>query len=358
MTNNNRLFIDECGYTGEDLFNIEQPVFVLASLYLPEEDCKELKCKFFSKIQAKELKHSRLSKYPRQQDMIIDFLRYMSQKSESVKFAIAHKRYVLVTKIVDLIIEPMAYEDGLDFYQDGLNIAFSNILFFLTQKLAGKQFYESMLQNFQKMMRKRTYEAYEAFFKPFLEKKFHKDLEELFVLLKAHHFRYGPNFLNTIPKGSLDIAFSEAFILVAYWSESIKGNFSLIHDKSSSMAKNKKAWNKVVNPNVPSKIVGYDRRKMTFPIRAEKTDFEDSKDFAGLQLVDLMAGAMARCMKWIIQGQNNNDEYAKELSSFLPKSFGGHMIWPGLEVTPEELGTIGPKGEDAIQYIINLIRDI
>ena len=40
-------------------------------------------------------------------------------------------------------------------------------------------------------------------------------------------------------------------------------------------------------------------------------------------LVDIMAGAMARCMKWIIQGQKDNDDYAKELSSFLPESLGG-----------------------------------
>ena len=124
MKRENRLFIDECGYTGEDLFNEDQPVFVLASFWLAEEYCVDLKHKYFSKVKAKELKHSRLSRYPAQQNMVIDFLRDIAKESDSVKFAIANKHYVLVTKIVDLLIEPMAYEDGLDFYQDGLNIAF------------------------------------------------------------------------------------------------------------------------------------------------------------------------------------------------------------------------------------------
>lgn len=358
MKRANRLFIDECGYTGEDLYNQDQPVFVLASIYLPEEHCAELKNKYFSKVKAIELKHSRLSRYPTQQDMIIDFLRNMVKESDSVKFAIAHKHYVLVTKIVDLIIEPMAYEDGLDFYQDGLNIAFSNILYLLTPKYAGEDFFKNMLLSFQRMMRERTDSAYEAFFRPLFENKFHKNLEELFIFIKAHHLRYGPTFLDTTPRESLEIAFAEAFVLVAEWSKFIQGNFSLIHDKSSGMAKNKKAWDKVLHPDVPPKVVGYDRRKMYFPIRAEKTDFERSHDFAGLQIVDILAGAMARCIKWSLQGKVDHDEYAKELFSFLPESFGGHMLWPSSEVTPDGLGTVGPKAEDAIQHFIELIRDI
>jgi len=358
MKHNEKLFIDECGYTGEDLYNHDQPVFVLASFHLPEDYCIHLKNEYFSKVQAKELKHSRLSKYPAQQNMVIDFLRRMTNESESVKFAIAHKHYVLITKIVDLLIEPMAHEDGLDFYQDGLNIAFSNMLYIQTKIHAGEDFFNNMLLCFQKMIRERTHSAYESFFKPIYETEFKDDLEEFLVPLKAYHFRYGPNELQTIPEEALDIAFSEAFNLVSYWSQSIQGNFFLIHDKSSNMAKNKKAWDRVVHPDVPPKVVGYDRRKMTFPLRAERTDFESSHDFAGLQLADILAGAMARCMKWHIQGEVNSDEYAKELFSFLPQSFGGHMLWPSAKVTPEALGTTGPKSDDPIQHIIELTKDL
>ncbi len=354
----NRLFIDECGYTGEDLFNQDQPVFVLASIYLPEGRCVELKRQYFSKVQAKELKHSRLSKYPNQQKMVIDFLRDMVKGSSSVKFAIAHKRYVLMTKIVDLLIEPMAYEDGLDFYDKGLNIAFSNMLFLQTQKLSGNVFFESMLYNFQRMMRERTYEAYESFFKPLFDTDLDEKLDELFIFLKAHHLRYGPSILETIPEDSLEFAFAHAFTLVAQWSECISGNFVITHDESSNMAKNKKAWDKVVHPDVPPKVVGYDRRKMYFPIRAEETDFARSDHFAGLQLTDIMAGAMARCLKWNLEGQKTRNDYAEELFNFLPESFSEHRIWPSLSVTPEELRTVGPNAEDAIEHFINLTRDI
>lgn len=358
MKQSNRLFVDECGYTGEDLFNKEQPVFVLASIYLSEETCNDLKNTFFSKIQARELKHSRLSKYPNQQDMIIDFLREMSKDQDSVKFSIVHKRYVLVTKMVDLLIEPMLHEDGYDLYKTGENIALSNVLFYLTQRLAGTDFFESMIYNFQQMMRVRTYAAYESFFKPLFETRFHNDLEEFIFSLKVNHLRYGPSILTTIPKGSLEFAFAEAFTLVAAWSRVIEGNFFVTHDASSNMAKNKKAWDKALHPDVPPKVVGYDRRKMVFPIRVLETDFARSQDFAGLQLSDVMAGAMARCITWNMQGQEDGDAYAKELSSILLESFSGHRIWPSYDITPEELGTTGADAEDAIQHFIELIKDL
>ena len=353
-----KIFIDECGYTGDDLFNEDQPIFVLASICLPENYCMELKSKYFSKVQARELKHSRLSKYPTQKNMIIDFLRQMAKESDSVKFAIAHKHYVLVTKIADLLIEPMFYEDGYDFYENGFNIAFSNMLYIQTKIIAGDKFFKNMLRNFQEMIRKQTTTSYEQFFKPIFENKFDEKLEKLLFTIKVFHFRNGPQRLRAIPKDSLEISFAEAFNLVSYWSKEIYGNFSLVHDQSSNMARNKKTWDKVLHPDVPNKIVGYDRRTMSFPIRTEKTDFERSQDFAGLQLVDILAGAMARCLKWKIQGQKEDDEYAQRLASFLPESFGGHTLWPSSNVTPETLDTIGPKAEDAIQHFIDLTKDV
>ena len=110
-----KIYLDECGFTGEDLFNSEQPIFTLASIDLSEEVCHELKDKYFSSVQAYELKHSNLAKRPKQQEMVINLIKGLgSNYPKSVKFSVAHKRYVLVTKIVDILIETLAYEDGIN----------------------------------------------------------------------------------------------------------------------------------------------------------------------------------------------------------------------------------------------------
>src|SRR6266446_9402511 len=107
-----RIYIDECGYTGDDLFNVNQPIFCLASTSLSEEKCQELKDIYFGKVKSKELKHSQLAKNKSQQIMVIDLLRDLKKISETIKFSIAHKRFALLTKIADLIVEPIFYDNG------------------------------------------------------------------------------------------------------------------------------------------------------------------------------------------------------------------------------------------------------
>jgi len=87
------LFLDESGFTGEDLFNRDQPVFVLATVFLPEDECQTIKQDFFGRIQATELKHSELRKRPRSQRMVLDFMRHFVRRAEIIKFSILHKRY-------------------------------------------------------------------------------------------------------------------------------------------------------------------------------------------------------------------------------------------------------------------------
>lgn len=352
-----KIYLDECGFTGEDLFNVDQPIFTLASLNLTEEICQELKEKHFNKVQAAELKHSSLAKRAKQQQMVIELIKDLGLNyPNSIKFVVAHKRYVLVTKIVDILIETVAYEDGIDLYERGANIAYSNMLFYLVRGLASENFFEKFLLSFQVMMRNRTKESYDNFFQSIFNNNFPKELDEFLSIIKMFHIRLGFSELNTIPKNVLDIALSEALILMNEWKINIpeSENIILIHDRSSNMAKDKEFWDKLVSPNSEPKIVGYDRRKMSYPIRIEKTNFENSKEFAGLQLADILAGAISRYFKWIINGKDENDEYGKKLSLSMPISFGGHMIWPSPDVTPQELGTIGTNADDPIEYVANI----
>ncbi len=354
----NVVFIDECGYTGEDLFNAQQPIFILASLRLSEAQCDDLKQKHFSKIKAKELKHTQLSRRSAQQKMVISFLKDLISEEKNVKFAIAHKRYVLVTKMVDLLIETMANLDGFDFYENGANIAFSNLLYFLSKDIAGERIFKMLLLNFQRMIRERSIESYDNFFRIFYEEEYHELLNEVYAPFMAYHHRLGPAAVFALPENMLNIAFSEAFNLVAEWSKEIKGNWSLVHDNSSNMSKDKDIWEAVTHPEIPPVVVGYDRRKMEFPIRLIDTQFMKSEYSSGLQLVDVMSGAMARFLEWATSDSKSSDPYAEELFSFLPEAFGGHILWPTPDVTPEDLGTVGDRAGDAIQHFEELIKKV
>ena len=106
------LFLDESGFTGEDLFNADQPVFVLATICLPEDQCRTIKGDHFGAVRARELKHSELCKRPRSQAMVLDFLRRAVQRPEIIRFSILHKRYDLVCQMVDWLAEPPMHADS------------------------------------------------------------------------------------------------------------------------------------------------------------------------------------------------------------------------------------------------------
>lgn len=74
------VFLDECGFTGEDLTNEHQPVFVLAGHDLPEEVCLELKQHHFGSVRSAELKHMSLQKRPRQREMVLALMRELADR--------------------------------------------------------------------------------------------------------------------------------------------------------------------------------------------------------------------------------------------------------------------------------------
>src|SRR5260370_29708039 len=70
-----QLFFDESGFTGQDLANREQPIFVLASTRAGDDLCHDIYSEVFKDVKARELKHSSLAKTPRGRDRIMKFLR-------------------------------------------------------------------------------------------------------------------------------------------------------------------------------------------------------------------------------------------------------------------------------------------
>jgi hypothetical protein len=132
------IFIDESGYTGEHHLDPAQPIFVLSSINLGDEITAELLAEHFTGVQAKELKHSRLAKRPNGQQRILDFIRGVSSMNAggglpvATAFA-AHKKFLLLTLLVDQWVEPAMHKDGIDLYEEGANLGLSNMAFCVAQ---------------------------------------------------------------------------------------------------------------------------------------------------------------------------------------------------------------------------------
>ena len=69
-----RLFFDESGFTGEDLANSAQPIFVLASTRADNSFSAETYRRIFAQVKSPELKHSSLARTAIGRRRVLDFL--------------------------------------------------------------------------------------------------------------------------------------------------------------------------------------------------------------------------------------------------------------------------------------------
>ena len=74
----------------------------------------------------------------------------------------AHKRYAVLTKIVDFLIEPYITDAGFDFYADGFCWKYANYIHFGLTQFAMPELLDALLRHYQTFSRKPTRENLEA----------------------------------------------------------------------------------------------------------------------------------------------------------------------------------------------------
>lgn len=353
-----KIFLDESGYTGEDLINADQPWFVLASTILTDEEARSLSRDIFKGVRAQELKHNKLRKTRSGQKRIAEFIKTLKQCPYKVGTSVALKKYVLVTMLVEWWVEPCLHQDGIDLYEKGANIGMCNLMYLTFTSVGGHSFFNSVLTSFQEMMRDRTPQTYNAFWRV-LNLHFnsapHQVLQDVLLWLIDGERRLGYRHLLDLPKGAMDIALTTAAGTVNHWRKQTMERFEVVHDESSSMAKDKWLWDQLTSPAIEAATVGYDRRRFwSFPLGVASTEFRRSIDLLQLQLADIVAGSTA---EWC---DSKHTEIRSQYTDSLEEAGIADLIFDGIcpstEVTPEELGTDGASIGSVLDFVSSNIK--
>ena len=121
------IFFDESHNTGSYLLDANQPIFTLASVDYNPNECAEL-LSLVSSHQASEAKFGKLQGSPSGRNKILSFLSSTMHSERRVKTMIVHKRFNVVTQLVDIIDETLMRRDGVNAYKHGWNIFKANLL--------------------------------------------------------------------------------------------------------------------------------------------------------------------------------------------------------------------------------------
>lgn len=350
------MFLDEAGYTGPDLVNAQQPVYVLASTTLSEDAAKDLLSACFRhNHESRELKHSRLSRTRAWRAEMLEFARRVP--ADSIAYFAVHKEFASLAFLIDFWLEPMAYRDGINLYENGANIALSNVSYITLRATLGVDGCRELLRKFQVMTRDRTPFAYNSFWDSFLDAtRRHPLVDQALGGLIAAEQRLGWQHLLDLPAHLLDVGDYGILDTVVHWRKRLpQCFFRLVHDRSKMIERNRERWLTILVPTNPKALVGSDRRTIEFPLPVQDLAVADSQDSAGLQVADLVAGASSAV--WRARVLNEWTDYTRALmdSGLIGAAAGG--IWPTDKISPADLETEGPFHGDAADFIAGLLRD-
>ena len=109
-----------------------------------------------------------------------------------------------------------------------------------------------------------------------------------------------------------------------------------------------------INCQLSTVLSGWDDgRTIEFPLPVKELHLEDSREFAQLQVADLIAGAARAHANGYVTGIGTFLDALSEAGLYEALAGG---VWPTAAVTLTDLGTEGPVFGDAATHISRLVK--
>lgn len=347
-------YVDETGFTGEDLLAPAQPIFVQATHDFSDTETQKIIDSIFSGVKAAELKHKNLSRKPAHQERIAEFIRFAVSDPSRVATWVAHKEFAAATMVVEWWIEPLAHRAGINLYENGANHAMANMLFMCLQGFWDEKFRRKILLAFQKMFRARTKERFDEceslIAKTQDEVRNDESRSEILRYFWPSFALLGLDHVANLPPHVLDLALPGLVRLGFKWREKHEGPWEVVHDRSSNMARQKWLWDTLTGTDMGAAKFDGPGGPGIFPMNVVRTRFADSNTEKQIQLCDIIAGATSASLRL-----PEEDEYRAKLTDAGVEKLITDTIWPSDAITPEELGRKGWDGNIAIEWIANAV---
>lgn len=347
-------YLDETGFTGEDLMAADQPVFVQATNDLTDAEAKTLLSSSFGKTQAPERKYGRARRSVAGRQGALSLVRLLSASPERAGTWVAHKEYTMVTMVVEWWMEPLAYNGGLNMYENGANHATANMLFMTLGAFWPPSFRRELLLHFQRMFRARTAEQFHEC-RRFVEKARRKSAfkqDEVLMYLWPSFDLLGLTHVQGLPQRVLDIALPGLVLIGHTWRARHPGLWELVHDNSTNMAKQRWLWDALSSPELPEARFTHPGMTATFPMNVFASRFANSATTPQLQVCDILAGATSEFVQHRMSSAEDS-EYIQALEEAGITSLIRDNMWPSSDVTPEALGRKDWDGSKAIDWMAN-----
>jgi hypothetical protein len=350
-----QIAFDESGNTGQNLLDAEQPVFVLASTNVPIDAANEVLA--LAKGQRTgEAKFSKLVKSRSGLAGLVAALNHPSVVDANVRIAVYHKRFMVTTKIVDLLVEEMIHEAGGDLYEGGANLGLANVWHHVMPVFCGPDEFDKLLHRFVRMVREPTGEAVRLFYDQVERMRsvnrnpeFERDLK---MLASTRHV--AEEIVGRQDRTALDPAIPAFVDLAAQWSAVVSNPFEILHDRSAAMESQRTYLETLTSYSDEGRVFETVHANWRLPILATRMQFVDSTAWPQVQVADLLSGAAATVLQ--ARSEGREDKVAETLRATRFGELDYSPVWPTTAVSPKDLQADKRPGSTALEWMMETSR--
>jgi hypothetical protein len=290
------IYFDESGQTGAHLFDRQQPCFGLASTDFDENEAKALIERCFPRQQGRELKSKNVLGSGAGRRAFLTFAREIGRSPERVCAAKIDKRFAVVSKMVDNLVEPMLHAQGYDFYADNYAARYANMAYFALTDILGTEASDPLLAAYNTFARSpepETLSALTGVLAAAAEAPPHGCEVFLEQMLMGAELFEDFHDLSSF-EDSNDLHVTAAVQTMAFWQSQHADEFDVVHDESVHFFARADRWQMMTNPDLPPMIIDVGDKRLTLPIRVRSTRSARSHESTSLQIADLIAGFVTR----------------------------------------------------------------
>ncbi|MFF9286414.1 DUF3800 domain-containing protein [Streptomyces griseosporeus] len=332
------VYADESSNSGQNLLDPDQPVFTLAGVHLSDELAGSIVDEVRSQLPRTqgEPKYGSLARSSVGRKALKRA--FGSLPEGSVRSFLMDKRFMVVTKLVDVLVEPLADADGLDLYEDQRGLALAELLRMAGPVLGDETAFHRMLKAFVDWVRQRV--ATEDFFSAIAAYRAsipeeHADFAgwiELLECCRGVADATAADLAAGEQSDVLDPAVPALYCLCTSFGEALE-RFRLVHDTSKVIDRNATLLRMVhLLPDLARPGHFND------PLPAVQIDFADSTAHPQLQIADWAAGAVRQWAAHLAVG--GGDRFSEELADVVKPWVVG-AVWPTGEVDRRASGPGG-----------------
>lgn len=325
MTSAQTIYFDESGFTGNNLLDPDQPVFVYAGVALDPADAFSLHSEVISRVrlQGEELKGMNLVQSAQGKEAISWLL---SACKENALITVSNKNFALAGKFYEYVFEPVLKHNNALFYAVGFHRFIANLLYILFE--ARREHARQLLDNFETLMRTKDVSSLEKIFDPKgLAVDFNDPLNQILTFALCHIDKIkeeiaGLAEIGGVSRWALELTATSLFWLLSLWSERFD-KIEVFCDQSKPLYENQSAFDAMVGrtDRVYMKLGSQPDMALTYNL-AGPIVFLDSKESPGIQIADVISSSIAYAYK------NREEDCSEEWLSIAEPMFTTICILP------------------------------